>query len=47
MRLQVTALEEALLKVKGFYREEADGSQQGLIKFSPVDSQAQVVEPMA
>ncbi|ALY08438.1 hypothetical protein SEA_THUNDERCLAP_39 [Arthrobacter phage Thunderclap] len=30
---QIKAINAALLNVKGFYIEQADGSQQGLLKF--------------
>lgn len=32
-KLRIDALEDALLNITGFYRETADGSQQGQIKF--------------
>lgn len=33
LKLRVGALEDALLNIMGFYREEEDGSTQGRIKF--------------
>lgn len=46
LKMRMAAVEEALLKVKGFYREDSDGSQQNLIKFSPVEPQVAAVEPV-
>lgn len=33
LKLRVAAIEDALPNIVGFYKEEADGSQQGQIKF--------------
>lgn len=39
LKLRVDALEDAILNIMGFYREEADGSTQGRIKFGTRKSQ--------
>lgn len=44
LKMRLGAVEEALLNIVGFYREESDGGQQGQIKFGTPKTQ---VPPVA
>lgn len=39
LKMRLSALEDAVLNLQGFYREEKDGGEQGRIKFGTPQSQ--------